>query len=78
LNATYGVVVGRVESGTPAAKAGVQEGDVILALNGRKLDQDSLTALLLQHKSGDTVKLTILRDNKQIELQVTLGARPQS
>jgi len=78
LNATYGVVVTKVDPGTPAAKAGVQEGDVILAFDSQKLDQDALTALLLKHKAGDTVTLTILRDNKQIELKVTLVARPQS
>ena len=78
LNATYGVVVGRVDPGTPAAKAGVQEGDVVLALDSQKLDQDALTALLLQRKAGDVVTLTILRADKQIELKVTLGARPQS
>jgi S1-C subfamily serine protease len=78
LNATYGVVVTKVDPGTPAAKAGVQEGDVILAFDSQKLDQDTLTALLLKHKAGDTVTLTILRDNKQIELKVTLVARPQS
>ncbi len=78
LNATYGVVVSRVEPGTPAAKAGVQEGDVILSFDGQKLDQDALTALLLKRKAGDTVTLTILRDNKQIDLKVTLGARPQT
>lgn len=77
-NATYGVVVGKVEPGTPAAKAGVQEGDVILAFDSQKLDQDALTALLLKRKAGDTIALTILRDNKQIELKVTLSARPQT
>jgi 2-alkenal reductase len=77
-NATYGVVVAKVEAGTPAAKAGVQEGDVILSFDGQKLDQDALTALLLKRKAGDTITLAILRDNKQIELKVTLGARPQT
>ncbi|MBM3127673.1 MAG: PDZ domain-containing protein [Chloroflexi bacterium] len=78
MSATYGVVINRVEAGTPAAKAGVQEGDVILAFDGQKLDQDALTALLLKRKAGDTIALTILRDGKQLELKVTLGARPQT
>ncbi len=78
LSATYGVVVGKVDPSTPAAKAGVQEGDVILAFDSQKLDQDALTALLLTHKAGDTVTLTILRADQQIELKVTLAARPQS
>lgn len=78
MNATYGVVIVKVEPGTPAARAGLQEGDVLLAFDAQKLDEDALTALLLKHKAGDTVTLTVLRDNKQIELKVTLGARPQS
>ena len=78
MNATYGVVIVRVEPGSPAARAGLQEGDVILAFDGQKLDEDALTALLLKHKAGETVTLTVLRDNKQIELKVTLGARPQT
>jgi 2-alkenal reductase len=78
LNATYGVVITRVDPGTPAARAGLQEGDVILAFDSQKLDQDALTALLLQHKAGDMVTLTILRDNKQLEVKVALVARPQS
>ncbi|MCI0476257.1 MAG: trypsin-like peptidase domain-containing protein, partial [Anaerolineales bacterium] len=78
MNATYGVVISKVEAGTPAAKAGVQEGDVILSFDGQKLDQDALTALLLKRKAGDTIALTILRDGKQLELKVTLSARPQT
>jgi len=73
---TYGVVVTQVSPGTPAAKAGIQEGDVILAFDGQKLDQDALTALLLTHKAGDVITLTIVRDGKQSNVQVTLTARP--
>ncbi len=78
LSVTYGVVVAKVEAGSPAAKAGLQEGDVILAFNGQKLDEDALTALLVKHKPGDVVTLTVWRSGKQIELKVTLGARPQT
>jgi len=78
LSVTYGVVVAKVEAGSPAAKSGLQEGDVILAFNGQKLDEDALTALLVKHKPGDVVTLTVWRSGKQIELKVTLGARPQT
>lgn len=73
---TYGVVVTQVSPGTPAAKAGIQDGDVVLAFDGQKLDQDALTALLLTHKAGEVVTLTIMRDGKQANVQVTLAARP--
>jgi 2-alkenal reductase len=73
---TYGVVVTQVSPGTPAANAGIQEGDVVLAFDGQKLDQDALTALLLTHKAGEVITLTIVRDGKQSNVQVTLSARP--
>lgn len=78
LSVTYGVVVAKVEPGSPAAKAGLQDGDVILAFNNQKLDEDALTALLVKHKPGDIVTLTIWRNGKQMDLTVTLGARPQT
>ena len=74
---TYGVIVTQVSPNTPAAQSGIQVGDVILAFDGQKLDQDALTALLLQHKAGDVITLTIERDGKQSNIQVTLTARPQ-
>jgi 2-alkenal reductase len=78
MNLTYGVIVTQVDPATPAGKVGIQEGDVILAFDGQKLDQDSLTGLLLQRKAGETVTLTIVRDGKQSDIRVTLAARPAS
>jgi 2-alkenal reductase len=79
LNVTYGVVITAVEPGTPAAKAGLQENDVILELNGQKLDQDHpLTTLLFSLKAGDTVTLMVLRDGKQSQIKLTLDVRPAS
>lgn len=67
----------QVDPTSPAAQAGLQENDVILALNGQTLDQDhGLTGLLLTHKPGETVKLTVLRNNQQIQVTLTLGVRP--
>jgi len=79
LNVTYGVVVSDVTAGSPAAKAGLQEGDVILQFDSQKLDQDHpLATILFTHKAGDTVTLTVLRDGKQIQIKLTLGSRPTS
>lgn len=62
---------------SPAAKAGLRPNDVIVAVNGTKIDQShSLTALLSRQQPGDKIKLTILRDGKTAQVAVTLGAQP--
>lgn len=79
LQTTSGIVIISVEANSPAQKAGLQENDVILALDGEKLDQDrSLAVMLFSRRVGDTVTLTIMRDGKQIELKLTLGTHPSS
>ena len=66
-----------IEGDSPAAKAGLKDGDVILSINGIQIDQEHpLNALLVQFKPNDTVKLDVLRDGKQLTLEVTLGTRP--
>lgn len=63
--------------GSPAERAGLQEGDVIVAVNGEPITQQSdLSTLILPHSPGDTVTLRILRENSTSEIQVTLGELP--
>jgi 2-alkenal reductase len=65
-----------VQPGTAAARAGLREGDIITAIDGTTLDGDtSLRQLLLQHRPGDTITLTVLRDGKESSVKVTLGER---
>jgi 2-alkenal reductase len=79
LTVTDGIVVTQVVPGSPASQAGLQEGDVILALDAQKIDQDhALTSILLSHKTGDKVTLSVLRDGKQLQVKLTLGAHPTS
>ena len=67
-----------VASGTPAAKAGLRDGDIITALGDTKLDSNtSLRAALLKYKPGDTVKLQVLRGGQTLSLDVTLATRPE-
>lgn len=66
-----------VVSGSPADQAGLKEGDVIEAVNGASIDDShSLTALLDQHSVGDSISLRVLRNGKQLNIQVTLTAAP--
>lgn len=66
-----------VVSGSPAEKAGIKAGDIIVEVDGKNIDErNSLTALLDQHQVGDKVKLTVNRDGKDQDITVTLGAQP--
>lgn len=77
LDVSQGVVVTQVDPDSPAAKAGIQQSDVILSVDSASIDQDlSLGTILMSHKVGDHVTLTVLRDGKQLQVQVTLVARP--
>lgn len=87
LSTDYGVIVlpGQnrgelaVQPGSPADKAGLVENDIILAVAGTKLDgEESLSALLRKFSPGDKVKLTILHDGNEKEIEVTLGEAPDN
>lgn len=73
-----GALVAGVEKGTPAESAGLKVDDIITAVNGKSLVQEnSLRYVLTQYKPGDAVKLTVLREKKELSLSVTLATRPQ-
>jgi serine protease Do len=74
LDTTEGVLVADVTKGSPAAKAGLKRGDVILALNGRPMtDPGQLRNTVAMSAPGTKVPLEILRDNKKREVTVELG-----
>jgi serine protease Do len=71
---SYGAYVTDVVSGSPAARAGLQPDDVITAIDGTALQDDSALALILSgHKAGDTVTLTVVRQSQTLTIQVVLG-----
>ncbi len=68
-----------IVAGSPAAAAGLAEGDIVTAINGTQLDATHTLDLTVgQMAPGDTATLTVLRDGKEITLTVTLGTRPAS
>jgi serine protease Do len=66
-------------SGSPAAQAGLQEGDIITAIDGTPINEsNSLTSILDQDSVGQVVTLTVNRSGKTISIKVTLSVAPTS
>ena len=71
-----GVLLAGVSSGSPAAQAGLREGDVIVRLGDKDIQNiEDLTDALQAHKSGDQVNVVVLRGGAPITLQATLSSR---
>jgi putative serine protease PepD len=72
-----GAELGSIKDGTPAAKAGLQAGDVVTAIDGQTVENaDDLTAKISAHHPGDKVTLTVTRNGATKTISVTLGTRP--
>jgi putative serine protease PepD len=70
-------IVGTVNSGTPAAQAGLKPKDAVIGIDGRRIDsRDSLIGSIRALAPGTKVTLTIVRDGKKLDVDVTLGTRP--
>jgi len=94
LPADYGLLIVQVDSGGSADRAGLHGGteraylgntpimlggDLIIAIDGEKVeDEDDLAQMMNNHRAGDTVKVTIYRNKKKLDVNVALGeAREQ-
>jgi S1-C subfamily serine protease len=94
LAADYGLLIVQAVPGGAADRAGLRGGseraylgnipitiggDLIVAINGEKVEsQQNLAQIMNKHRAGDTVKVTIFRGKKQLEVSVVLGeARDQ-
>ena len=93
LNTDHGLLVGKVPPDGPLAQAGIREGtrrvrignyliqaggDVILAVNGKDVNSFlELASEVDHHRPGETVTITVLRNNRKADLQVTLQEQPR-
>jgi putative serine protease PepD len=72
-----GALVQDVTPNSPAAKAGLQAGDLVVALDGQAVtSQDDLISRIRDHKPGDRVTLKVVRDGKEQTVTATLADRP--
>jgi len=71
-----GAVVQRVKPASPAAAAGLLEGDVVTEMNGEPMPSMGMLLLGLRlHRPGETIRLIVLRAGRPIEVPVTLAER---
>jgi serine protease Do len=73
LKERRGALVGQVSRGQPAAKAGIEPGDIILEFNGKPIkNTDELVATVIRTKPGTTVPVKILRDKQERTVNLTV------
>jgi Do/DeqQ family serine protease len=77
LSSTGGVLIAGVRHGEPADKAGLKPGDILVAINGKPVkDSNSMLNLVAALIPGKSASIQYRRDNKEGEVQVTVGKRP--
>ncbi|HEY3898347.1 MAG TPA: DegQ family serine endoprotease [Chthoniobacter sp.] len=76
-NGTNGALVSQVNNDTPAAKAGLKSGDVIVRYDGKAIDNTrTLRQLVADTTPATKIPLTVMRDGKEVKLDVTVGKMP--
>lgn len=74
--ADEGVLVTDILAGSPAEAAGIEVGDVVTAINGEAVTQDTVRSALAGFAVGDTVTLDVTRGEESLSLDVILGEQP--
>jgi len=73
------VIISKVMEDTPAADAGLQPGDLILAVDGDSVSEvEAFVEIMQSHKPGDKVTLTIFRGTEELSIAVTLTEHPDN
>lgn len=76
LQTNKGVIITHIIIGSPAAKAGLKVGDIILEVDGYKINNDKiLIGVFQEFRTGQTISLKLIRDNHEITRNMTLEKR---
>ena len=77
-NVPQGAYIQDVLQGSPAEKAGLANGDILISIDGKKIGESNseVAAIIAGKKIGDTVSLSVWRDEKTLETKATLIAAP--
>jgi serine protease Do len=76
LERAQGVIIQKVQEGSAAGAAGVKDGDIILAVDGKEVNAaNELQGMIARKHPGDVVTLTLYRDGKKFDKKVTLKER---
>jgi S1-C subfamily serine protease len=74
-----GLIVTDVVQGAPADRAGLQPGDIIYAIDGKKVsDAREMLMRISAHRPGDRMTLSLYREGKQLTLNAAAGERPEA
>ena len=77
LKSAEGALIAGVLKGGPADAGGIRPGDILVAVNGRAVnDSASLLNLIAALKPGDSARLTVLRKQQSMDLNIQVGRRP--
>ena len=77
LERNRGEIVQMVQPGEPAARSGVEAGDIVLSVDGNEVTPDqTLSYLVANIEPGTTIPLDIIRDGQRRRVNVTVGKRP--
>jgi len=78
VESAEGALVGEVVKGSPAEKAGIKRGDVIVGVDGKKVeDSGHLRNMAASTKVGSRLKLDIIRDKNKMTVDVEVGEQPK-
>ncbi len=78
LGSTSGVLVAGVQRGSPADRAGVKPGDIVLTVDGKPVrDPDSMRGLIVALAPGQQIRFKLKRNQRELELPVQVGKRPR-
>lgn len=77
-NVPLGIYVEQVEKDSPAEKAGLQKADIITKIEGKEVKSvNELNKIKYTYNIGDTVKLTVIRNNEEMEISILLAETPE-